>query len=117
MQMEIETPEVLSKASVQAAQRLDVSGSVLSKILGISPEKVTLLQAGNYLLNQKGKEWEFALLFVRMFHSLQSIVGNEHAAREWIKSFNRGLNGKPLELITQAQGLVTVVHYLDASRV
>jgi hypothetical protein len=52
-----------------------------------------------------------------MFCSLQSIVGNEHAAREWIKSFNRGLNGKPLELITQAQGLVTVVHYLDASRV
>ena len=56
------------------------------------------------------------MLFVRVFRSLDSIVGNEQAARQWLNSENRGLNGRPVDLIRQTEGLVRVVHYLDASR-
>ena len=62
------------------------------------------------------KEWEFGLLFVRLFRSLDSIVGEESTARNWLTSDNRGLNGRPLDLISNTEGLVRVVHYLDASR-
>ena len=59
---------------------------------------------------------EFALLFVRVFRSLDAIVGDEKSARQWLTSENRALNGRPLDLIRQTEGLVRVVHYLDASR-
>lgn len=108
--------QVLSKAVSRAAERLDISHSLLAKILGVSPSTITRLYSGEYLLDAKRKEWELALLFVRVFRSLDSIVGNEQTAKEWLKSFNRGLNGRPLELIVQTEGLVRVVHYLDASR-
>ncbi len=107
---------VLTKAVARAAERLDISRSLLAKILGVSPPTVTRLYKGGYMLDVRRKEWEFALLFVRVFRSLDSIVGNEQAARQWLNSENRGLNGRPVDLIRQTEGLVRVVHYLDASR-
>ena len=111
-----EAAAVLSKALARAAERLDVSKSLLAKVLGVSPPTVTRLYSGNYLLDQNRKEWDFALLFVRVFRSLDSIVGDEASARKWLASDNRGLNGKPIELIRSTEGLVRVVQYLDASR-
>lgn len=107
---------VLTKAVARAAERLDISRALLAKILGVSPPTVTRLYNGDYKLNERRKEWEFALLFVRVFRSLDSIVGNEQTARQWLNSENRGLNGRPVDLIRQTEGLVRVVHYLDASR-
>ncbi len=105
---------VLSKAVASAAERLDVSKSLLAKVLGVSPSTITRLYNGTYLLDQNRKEWDFALLFVRVFRSLDSIVGDESVARKWLGSDNRCLNGKPVEMISSTEGLVRVVQYLDA---
>jgi uncharacterized protein (DUF2384 family) len=107
---------VLSKAVARAAERLGISRSLLAKVLGLSPSTITRLYTGDYLLEQNRKEWEFGLLFVRAFRSLDSIVGEETTARKWLVSDNRGLNGRPIDLISNTEGLVRVVHYLDASR-
>lgn len=107
---------VLSKAVARAAEHLDVSRALLARVLGLSPSTVTRLYAGQYQLEPQRKEWEFALLFVRLFRSLDSIVGEQGSARAWLGSYNIGLNGCPLELIRSTEGLVRVVHYLDASR-
>jgi uncharacterized protein (DUF2384 family) len=111
-----EASAVLSKAVARAAERLDVSKSLLAKVLGVSPPTVTRLYTGQYLLDQNRKEWDFALLFVRVFRSLDSIVGDESTARKWLASENKSLNAKPIELIRNTEGLVRVVQYLDASR-
>lgn len=107
---------VLTKAVTRAAERLGISRALLAKILGVSPATVTRLYSGDYKLDERRKEWEFALLFVRAFRSLDSIVGDEQTARNWLSSDNRALNARPIELLRQTEGLVRVVHYLDASR-
>jgi uncharacterized protein (DUF2384 family) len=107
---------VLSKAVARAAERLDITRGQLGKILGVSAPTVTRLYSGEYKLDERRKEWEFALLFVRAFRSLDSIVGDEHTARKWLTRENRGLNARPIDLMRQTEGLVRVVQYLDASR-
>lgn len=107
---------VLSKAVARAAEQLEVSRALLARVLGVSPATVTRLYSGDYQLDQGRKEWEFALLFVRAFRALDSIVGNESSARAWLNSENRALNGRPVDLIRSTEGLVRVVQYLDASR-
>lgn len=111
-----EAAAVLSKAVARAAERLDISKTLLSKVLGVSPPTISRLYSGAYLLDPKRKEWDFALLFVRVFRSLDSIVGNDVTARQWLSSNNNSLNAKPIELIGKTEGLVRVVQYLDASR-
>ena len=111
-----DSSQILSKAVTRAAERLGISRALLAMVLGVSPATVTRLYSGQYKLDERRKEWEFALLFVRVFRSLDSIVGDEITARMWMNSENRGLNGKPIELIRETEGLVRVIHYLDASR-
>jgi hypothetical protein len=54
---------------------------------------------------------------VRLFRSLDAIVGSDDAAaRAWLRSENRALGGVPLELIRDPAGLVRTVDYLDAAR-
>ncbi|MCP5265595.1 MAG: XRE family transcriptional regulator [Burkholderiaceae bacterium] len=107
---------VLSKAVPRAAERLGITRAHLATILGVSPATVTRLFRGSYQLDPHRKEWEFGLLFVRLFRSLDSIVGDEPTARRWLASENHALNARPIELIGQTEGLVRVVQYLDASR-
>ncbi len=111
-----EAATVLGKAVARAAERLGITRSQLAQILGLSPPTITRLYNGEYRLDERRKEWEFALLFLRAFRSLDSIVGDEQTARRWLNSENRGLNARPLELMRETEGLVRVVHYLDASR-
>jgi len=107
---------VLSKAVTRAADRLDISHALLAKVIGVSPPTISRLYSGDYQLNESRKEWEFGLLFIRVFRSLDSIVGEEGTARKWLSSNNLGLNGRPIDLISHTEGLVRVVNYLDASR-
>lgn len=94
---------VLTKAVTRAAERLAISRTSLAKILGVSPSTVTRLYNGEYTLDECRKEWEFALLFIRVFRSLDSIVGNELTARKWLNSENRRLNGRPINLLPQTE--------------
>lgn len=111
-----EASAVLGKAVVRAADRLEISHALLAKILGVSPATITRLYGGGYLLDPRRKEWELALLFVRVFRSLDAIVGNQQTARQWLDSHNLSLGSRPIDLLPIAEGLVRVVHYLDASR-
>lgn len=108
----------LSKAVVRAAELLNFDQAALVDIIGISPDRVSHLCAGGYLLDPSRKqEWEASLLFVRMFQSLESILGHGEQAKRWLESENSALNGRPAELVRTAAGLAQVIQYLDTHRV
>jgi transcriptional regulator with XRE-family HTH domain len=115
--LEANAPATLTKAVVRSAGFLSLSQAALADVLGISAATASRLVGGNYSLQPARKrEWEFALLFVRLFRSLQAIVGNDADAQLWLRNENLALGGRPLELIRSAEGLVRVLNYLDASR-
>jgi uncharacterized protein (DUF2384 family) len=107
----------LSKAVVRAASALKVSQAALADVLGISPATASRLVGGGYALDEtRKKEWELALLFVRLFRSLDAIVGTSERAQAWLHGENRALERRPIDMIRTAQGLVNVVEYLDYHR-
>jgi hypothetical protein len=108
---------VLTKAVLRAAQLLDLPSAVLARILGVSEATVSRLVSGARTIDPQSKEGELALLLVRVYRSLDALVGTDAAQRKaWLNSYNRGLNGRPAELIQGAAGLVAVLAYLDAMR-
>jgi uncharacterized protein (DUF2384 family) len=107
----------LTKAVMRAAHFLDIRQAAVARILGLSAPTVSRLYAGHYILSpDRGKEWEFALLFVRLFRSLDAILGHGENAQKWLNGHNLALNDRPLDLIESTEGLVRVLHYLDAHR-
>lgn len=108
---------VLTKALVKATRLLELNQSKVAEILGLSTATVSRMFAGKYLLEPgRAKEWELAALFVRMFRALDSLLASDEKARAWLNSRNHALGARPIDLISSAEGLVRVIHYLDAAR-
>jgi hypothetical protein len=108
---------VVAKAVRRAADRLELSNRVLAGILGLSEASVSRLGAGAYQLDPDGKPFELALLFLRLFRSLDGITGGDTTvAREWLRNENTALGATPVALMGSVTGLVNVVAYLDARR-
>jgi transcriptional regulator with XRE-family HTH domain len=107
---------VLTKATIRAAERLGISQRALGNIIGLSAPVVSRMKNGEYTI-ASGKSFELAALFVRLYRSLDAIVGgDEAAARKWMNSGNLALHGAPIDLIQKVYGLTHVVQYLDSNR-
>ncbi len=108
---------VVTRAALRAAARLGLSNKLLGRVLGLSEATVSRMGSGAYLLKPGDKPFDLAILFVRLFRSLDAIAGgDEQTARAWLRSENVVLGGVPLALIESVPGLVNVVGYLDARR-
>jgi uncharacterized protein (DUF2384 family) len=109
-------PEVvLTRAVSRAANLLGLSQKELAAVLGLSPATVSRL--GRRPLDPRTKEGELGVLFVRLFRSLDALLGgNEEAGRRWFHAPNHHLEGTPAELVRTITGLVHVIEYLDAMR-
>ena len=108
---------LLTKAVLRAADRLAIKNAALAKILGLSGPTVSRMRNGKYRLERGQKPFELAALLVRLYRSLDSIVGgDDHVAADWLTNKNTALDGVPLELIQSVSGLANVIHYLDARR-
>ena len=107
---------VVTKATRRAAAALGLSQKELARVIGVSEATVSRLGSGK-LLDATSKEGELALLLVRVFRSLDALVGSsEEKARAWFGAPNSHLGGVPKERVQSALSLVEVAQYLDAMR-
>jgi hypothetical protein len=72
---------------------------------------------GEITLNPERKEGELSLLLVRVFRSLDALVGTDDQKRkDWMIGHNKALGGIPIKMIERTDGLVAVLGYLDGMR-
>src|ERR1700752_3233500 len=91
---------VLSRATVRAARFLAIAQADLAEVIGVSAATLSPLANGRKHLEPGTKPWQLAALFVRLFRSLDAIVGSDDAAaRAWLRSDNPALGGGALSLI------------------
>jgi len=107
---------VVARAVLSAADRLGLRNRHLAAVIGSSEASVSRLQHGRGL-DPETKEGELALLFLRLYRSLDALVGgDDDKARQWLFNENAHVTGVPAERIKTVEGLVDVVQYLDAMR-
>lgn len=108
---------VITKATLRAADLLDITARTLALVIGVSEATVSRMRREEFQLERGTKPFELAVLFVRLFRSLDAIVGgDETVARTWLKNPNTAFDGTPIEKILTIAGLVDVIAYLDSRR-
>ena len=108
---------VLTKAVLRASERLGVTGKGLAMAIGVSEATLSRMKNGAYTLEANTKPFELSVLFVRLFRSLDAIVGGDaQVARAWLNNGNEVLGDRPAEKIQTIVGLMDVIDYLDARR-
>ena len=107
----------MSKAVINTATYLGINRAKLAHILGVSASTVAKLYTNDYILSPAKREWNSAVLLVRLFRSLDSIIGGvSDDASKWLVSENKAFGGeKPIDLLESTEGLLRVVTYLDTS--
>ncbi len=108
---------VLTKATIAAADLLGLKDVDLATIIGVSGPTVSRYKSGRVEIDPDKKTGELALLLVRVFRSLDPLVGtNDDARKAWMRSVNTRLGGEPATLIRKPEGLVRTLAYLDGLR-
>ena len=108
---------IVSKAAIRAAERLGISQRDLGAIIGLSESSVSRMKTGDFPLDRDPKAFELSLLFVRLYRSLDAIVGGDRdAAASWLRSHNTALETRPIEAVQSITGLMNVIAYLDSRR-
>jgi len=113
----LEKSFVLGKAIIRAAHELDLSNVALARVIGLSEPTVSRIASGARGIDPGSKEGQLVLLLVRVFRSLDPLVGSDaQKRRDWLRSPNKALNGMPSALIETPYGLVTTLSYLEGMR-
>jgi hypothetical protein len=108
---------LVTKAVIRAADKLGINSKVLAGVVGVSEATVSRMKSGKHALEAGSKPFELAVLLVRLYRSLDSLIGGDDvAARAWLSNTNTVLGAVPLELIQSVSGLMNVIQYLDARR-
>jgi hypothetical protein len=106
---------VLTKATRRAAEHLGLTDAALADVLGVSPSSVSRL-GDSRNIDPTSREGECALLLLRIFRGLDSLLGDVGSCKKWMAAHNNHLRGVPAELVRSVEGLVNVIRYLDAMR-
>ena len=108
---------IVTKALLRAAEELGVTARALAAVIGVSEATLSRMKNESFALAPGTKPFELAVLFVRLFRSLDAIVGGDpQVARAWLSNSNEALDGRPVEKIRTISGLMDVIAYLDARR-
>lgn len=108
---------LVSKALLNAARRLEMTNIELAQVVGISESKLSRMDRREAFVARSGKEFDLALLFIRIYRSLDAITGGDRVtSAAWIRNPNKAFDNVPVERMKSLEGLVDVVHYLDSRR-
>jgi hypothetical protein len=108
---------VLSKAVARAAELWNLTNETLGDIIGVSASTASRLRAGMWQLERGTKPFELAQFLVRLFRSVDSLLGSDdEAAISWLSARNLDLDDKPIDLIKTVKGLTEVANYVDDFR-
>jgi transcriptional regulator with XRE-family HTH domain len=78
---------ILSRATIRAARFLGLAQADLAPVIGVSTATLSRLANGQRQLEPGSKPWQLAALFVRLFRSLDAIVGSDDAAAQaWLRN-------------------------------
>ena len=113
---QLDSSAVLTKALRRAVELLGLSRAEQARILGVSASSLSRL-GRTRSIDPESKEGELALLLLRVFRSLDALLGgNAASCRAWMRAHNHHLEAAPADLIQNVAGLVRVTGYLDALR-
>ena len=108
---------VLSQAVSRVAACWRLTNEQLGAVLGLSPATASRLRSGGYELDRSTKAFELGQYLVRLFRSLDALMGSDdRASLSWLRAANLDLGGRPVDLIRTISGLNAVANYVDDYR-
>lgn len=107
----------LTKAAMEAARQLGLSPAETAATLGVPQGALEAMRKGSRAVDGMNGEADRADALVRMTKRLHALLGEaDTVCRSWLRRDNESLDGRPVELIQQRDGVLKVASYLERER-
>ena len=108
---------VLAKATLNAARLLGLNNTELGQVLRVSPATVSRIGSSARTIDPKSAEGDCALTLVKIFRTLDLLVGGDADARlAWMGAYNKALGSSPKDAILTLEGIVYTKNYLNGMK-
>lgn len=112
----VNAANVLCKALLNVQKQFELNQTELGRMIGLDRSSISRLHKRG-TLKPDSKAGELATYLIRIYRSLYVLMGGDIAImRHWMETSNRHLQAVPKQLLANTEGLVRVMHYLDAMR-
>ena len=109
--------DVLTEAIARIAELWGLKNAKLGAVLGVSMATASRLRSGETRLDPASKSFEAGQFLLRLFRSLDALLGSDDSAtKRWLETNNLDLGGKPIDQIDTMRGLIEVCDYVDFYR-
>lgn len=87
---------VLTKATLSAAEQLGLNNADLAAVIGVSEPTISRIKGSHgRTIDPQSKEGELALMLIRVFRSLDPLIGGDEGKRKaWMSSSELHLQDK-----------------------
>jgi hypothetical protein len=104
--------DVLGRSAYSAGEYLGLNRAEVGEVVGRTRSSID--RNG---IDPDSKSGQLALIMVRLYRSLYALMGGDKEnMQHFMRTWNHGTGGVPLEQIRDVEGLVRVCNYLDAIR-
>lgn len=104
--------DVLAEAVLNAGKEMGLAQADVGRIIG--RDRGSIRRNG---IDPAEKSGEIAAMLVRIYRSLYALFGDDQKTLQyWLSTENLHTRGIPRQQLFSVDGLVTVLHYLDAMR-
>jgi hypothetical protein len=105
----------LAVAVSRVATLWNLSHNQLGGILGLSAASAARLRSNSFIIRPTTLASERGRHLLRLFHSLDCLAdGNDAMSIAWLRTLNRDLHGRPIDLILSSRGLNDVIDHVSA---
>lgn len=108
--------QVVTQATVTAAERLGLDPAALATIIGLPEASICRMQCLDHLLERGSEPLARSLQLIRLFRTLNGLSGGScEVAKTWLASHHAALGVIPAQHIKSPDGLGDVLAYLEQS--
>lgn len=108
----ISEAQIMTRATVIAAERLGLDTATFANTIGVSETRIAEMSRLDGLLRKGTAPCERALLLIRLFRALRH-AGDEAAARDWLHGQNDAMGCRPIEMVGGPDGLGKLIRHLE----
>ena len=105
--------QVIADAVLRIADQWALTDRELGEVLGLKRSTMSRVRKGQSGIKPQSAAAKLARQLVKIFGSLQAMVGTPDNGRLWVRAINHHLHAVPLEMMKSVDGLVHVSDYLE----
>lgn len=111
---DLEAPRAIAKAMARIAEGWGLSEHSFADLLDLPPFSDKRIEERSAEFTKGSQPARRAGQILRLFVALDQMLGNDHAAGQWLQTWNADLHCRPIDEMMSGKGIAAVCEHVES---